>query len=200
MVDHGKPPKSSNSIRSQLEKIHATANVVRHRGPMTEEKIRRRQVVVASFFDHRIGKMFREELKQKGLFPESVVKERKMVVSVDNTDVKIASRIAKTFREKYPDKRPVNDASRFDGLLFGSVIGFKVGVVFVVGSANDANAREFALAMFGCGMAAGHLVDRSRSATARGEKMLFGVWELLIVVALLAISIVAIRDFAALIM
>ena len=189
MTEHGRPPKSIDSIRSRLEKISKT---------MTGERINDRQVVVASFQDHQIGKMFRDELKRRGLFPESAVKQRRLVVSVDHRDMGIASPIARTFREKYPDRRPARDSARFDGLVFGSVIGLTVGLIFIIEAPNDANAREFAIAMLGCGMAAGHLLDRYRVATARGNKVRFGVWEFLIVVAMLAISIVALRDFAAL--
>ena len=101
MSNQGKPPKTSNAIRSKLASISKTAEVVRHSGPINAKNQLDRQIIVASFFDHQLGRKFQRELTRCGHFSKSLISERKLVITVDSQDSQSASALSEKFRAQH---------------------------------------------------------------------------------------------------
>ena len=189
MKDEGKPPKSANAIRAQLESIKQTANVVRKKGPVNEDTRTESRVIVASFFNHQLGRKFQSELSRRGLFSGSSFRNRKLEISVDYSDVKIASMASEEFRAQFPDHRHTGDSSRFDCLIFGGLIGMAIAMVFATGADDKAGAASFAITITGICAAIGHLLDRSMMSAIQKRKL--GLWEFLVAVGILAMIVIA---------
>ena len=194
MKDQGKPPKSANAIRAQLKSIKQTANVVRQKGPVDEETQTGRQVTVASFFDHKLGRRFQKELSSSGLFSDSAVRGRKLEITVDYSDVKVASQASEKFRAQFPDRQHVKHSARYDCLIFGSLIGLVVGMVFGFGTKDEIGAIAFAITVTGIFAAIGHLLDRAKMSAIQNHKL--GLWEFLVFVALIGMFVIATQGFA----
>jgi len=189
MNDQGKPPKSADAIRSQLESIRRTAGVVRQQGPINEQNQDSREIVVASFYDHHLGRKFQNELRSRGLFSSASIENRKLVISVDYPDAKIAGEVSTKFRALNPDRRHAVDSSRYDWMIFGGLIGLAIGIVFAIDADNRAYAVAFVLAVTGICSAAGHLVDRTNLAEAKKRRL--GLWEFLVFVGILGMVVIA---------
>ena len=191
MNDRGKPPKSAEEIQSQLDSIRQTANVACQKGPINEHNQDGRQIVVASFFDRELGRKFQSELSRRGLFSNSTIENRKMVISVDFPDAKVAGQVSKKFRAQFPDCRRPGDASRYDLMIFGSLIGLVTGMTFAIGADYNADTIAFVIATFGIGTATGHLADRVFVTSPRNR---FGLWEFLVAVGILGMAVIAMHQ------
>ena len=193
MKHKGKPPKSSGQIRTKLESISETAGVVRPSGPANDGAQGSRQFVVASFFDHQLGRQFQRELTRSELFSESVVSARKLVISVDYADVQIASAISEKFRNKYPDRQDQLASNRYDYMIFGIVVGVSISMIFIAGAKDPMANAAFCLASSGFFGASGHLVDR-----VANPKTALGLWDLFVLVAIIGTAISAFNGLPAL--
>ena len=80
-------------------------------------------------------------------------------------------------------------------MIFGGVIRLTISFIFVAGAENETAGIGFALALFGVGAAVGHVIDRLRMSSIRYGRIVFGVWEFLAIVAILAMAIIATQSF-----
>jgi len=188
MNSNGKPPKTTSQIRSKLESIRSSTGAAQQIGPLNDQTNGSQQIVLASFFNHELGKQLQKELTQKKLFPETYVRWRKLFITVDRSDLATAILISGTFRKRHPDRRNSRESARYDYLIFGMLIGFAFAVVFVTGSRNLANGISFVLATVGIFGAAGHLIGRARNRNTH-----FDLWNMLILVAIIGMLISLIR-------
>ena len=186
MNDGGKPPKTGSQLRSKLESISKTAQVVRHSGAISEQTDR--QVIVASFFDHQLGKKFQSELIRREFNAKSMVKERKFVVTVEYVDVQDASAISEEFRNNNPDRRIAPEAARYDYLILGTAIGLASAMMFIVGARDQTEAIAFGIAATGFFTASGHFLDRLFGVRAK-----LGVWDFLVLIAVFGMALSAIQ-------
>ena len=190
------PPKSAEEIKSKLQSISKTADNENLKGPYNEETNADRQICVASFFDHKLGREFQALLTRHRLFSYAKVQNRKLAISVDFPDSKLASSLSKEFRSQHPDRRSVNDAARYDFMIFGGITAVTISIMFL--KASDVwDLITFSIAMTGLGISAGHLLDRLRTSFGQRGRAAFGLWEFLVIVSILAMMIVTIRVFPA---
>jgi len=184
MEHQGKPPKSRESIRSALQSISDTAEAVQHAGPNHERTQAERKIVVASFFNHQLGREFQKELSRRELFSSSVVRDRKLVISVDYDDAQLASSLSEQFRSQHPDRRNPLDSSRYDCLFFGVAVGLAIAMLFIVGAKNQTAGIAFGLAVVGFFAAIGNFLDRAMNIRTG-----FSLWDLFLVVAIIGMAV-----------
>lgn len=197
MKDEGKAPKTSQAIRSRLGNISESANVKREQGPYVDSNGTDRQVVVASFFNRRLGQQFQSVLSRNGIFSESVSNNQQLTITVDYEDVQAATLLTQKFLSENPDARPKHMGARFDWLIFGGMLGFVVGLIFGVASQDAVASAQFIVALTtGCA-AAGYLLD-SLVRFNRNQTIIFGLWVLMLLVFSVAMAVVAIQALPAL--
>ena len=187
----GKQPKSADDIRASLQAIHKSADADVETGPLSGGLSRDYPLAVATFYDRAIARSFQQLLSQSGIFSKFVSQPNGASVFVDNDDHDRAVALLRKHRGQFPNRIPKRESQRFDLLIFGCAIGLTMGGIVMSGVDKIQNAIAIPITFTIVGAAAGHLLDCIRMRHIRTGRYRLGIWELMIIVSLICMTIMA---------
>ena len=191
--NEGKPPKTVDSIRASLKSIHQTAKVSVHSGPHRHGLAKDYPITIATFYEQAMARSLQQLLSQSGVFSKVVTVRGGVNVVVDKEDHPRATEIYNENHDDFPNRYPSKEARRFDFLIFGTAIGLTVGAIIFLGVWGKPMAVAILFTFVGIGAISGHLLDRFRMGFVRSGKLVLGVWEILVAMAIPGLIILAVR-------
>lgn len=184
------PPKSADRIRSRLDSVQRDVGKKHTPGPLRDGLAPDARVVIASFFTAEAGRRYQQVLLQAGIMSQGTFHRRGAEISVDNSDCERAAELLKQHQLQFPD-RPSRDYRRdFDFTIFGTVMGATFGAILLVGEFHG--PREVtALVIFTLfGALTGSFLDRPRNRYRRTGQLQFGIGDMLVLTAIIALFFV----------
>lgn len=173
--------------------------MVDHAGPYTDGLGDDYPIALATFHDREVARSLQQLLSRSGIFSKLVNRGTGAIVFVDNDDHDHAVQLFNEHREQFPNRIPVKNSRRFDFLIFGLAIGLTLGGIFVP-SYFFSQMREsmvILISFTAIGAAMGHLLDRQRMSLYRRERIRVGVWEVLIMMSIIGMTIMVYRHVIA---
>lgn len=188
----GKPPKSDAEIRGKLRAIQKTADVQHVSGAMRDGMTPSHQILIASFHSRKLAKTFQRLLGQHGIFCDNMVRNQQIHISVDYDDSEQAARLATDFRSKNPDPIPASRKRRFELPVLCVVLTGVFACCFCEFDRHPLESGVFLLLAAGIAVCVGILMDRLFRSAVAGT-FLFGIFEAMVVVALIALILVTLQ-------
>ena len=185
----GKPPKSDAEIRNKLQAIQKTADVQHASGPMRDGMTSSHQILIASFHNRKLAKTLQRLLGQHGIFCDDQIRNHQIHISVDYEDSEKAARLATDFRSKNPDPIPASRKRRFELPVLCVILACVVAFCVSDFEKFQFESGVFLLLSAGIGACVGILLDRIFRSVVAGT-FLFGIFEVLVVIALIALTLV----------
>jgi len=130
MPDQPNDPKDAHTIRKALNAIRSGANVTRRVGPHSEGFKSDHPVLIASFFDRDVARTFQKILIAHGIEPNISKSGNKCHVSVDAKDARPATEIYFDQKSTLADGKVSRNPRRHDLLIFCTVIGLTLCLLF----------------------------------------------------------------------
>ena len=187
----GKPPKSADAIRAKLELLKASSDQRLKQMPAIGEGFQSEHpLLIGTFHDRSLAIQLQRRLREDDIYSDLKKHRRQTMVTIDYSDSEKAVPIAEDFRRTYPDSVPLNSNRRIDGLFFGSAIGLTAGGCLAA-TFMTAEGIGLSLTFLAIGGLLGHSIDRKR--TRKMAEGTFSMWDFLVFVAAIGLTIVMVQ-------
>lgn len=185
-----RPPKSEDRIRAMLESVRREAGRKESVGPMREGLRDDEPLVIASFRDRECCRRFQETLLAAGVMSQARISRTCAEILVDRGDSQQAIELLDRHLREFPDLPPQTSRRDYDFTILGAVIGAVFGLIILV--ADFRTLRDVALltAFTLLGALTGSFLDRPRNCYRATGQIQFGLGDILVLMALVALSIV----------
>ena len=188
----GKPPKSNAEIRGKLQAIQKTADVKHVSGKMRDGMNSSHPILIASFHNRDFATTFQRLLGQEGIFGEEQIRNEMVHITVDYQDSESAAQLASDFRVLNPDPIPASRKRRFEIPVLATIMTTVFAGVVIDFDHASPECFMFLITCAGIGLCVGLLIDRLYRC-ASSNAFLFGIFDILVVVSLVALTIALLK-------
>jgi hypothetical protein len=186
---HKTPPKSAERIRAALESVQENVGKENEPGPYRDGLTPEARLVIASFHDPEGCRRFQQALLQAGIMSQANIQRTVSEVIVDYSDHDRASELLIRHLEAFPDRPPRTFRRDFDCTIFGIVIGGAFGLIYLAGELREPKDLVVALIFTLLGAITGGLLDRPRNRYRRTGQLQFGLGDVMVLMAVIALGI-----------
>jgi hypothetical protein len=147
-------------------------------------------LVVASFYDPDSCRRFQQKLLAAGIMSQSRIERTCSEVIVDCSDRERAAELLQWHLVEFPDTPPATFRRDFDCTIFGGVLGATFGAILLVGDFREPKDLFVALTFTLFGAITGSFLDRPRNRYRNTGELQFGLGDLMVLMAVIAMGIV----------
>lgn len=184
---HKTPPKSAERIRAALESVRREEppQIGPHEGGLAPEE----PLLVASFRDHQCCRRYQEALLRAGIMSQAKVHRTGAEILVDYSDRDKAADVLEKHLAEFPDLPRADYRRDFDFAIFGTVLGGTFGVILMAAEFRDVQSLAILLIFTLFGAITGNFLDRPRNRYRRTGQIQFGLGDVLVLTAIVALGI-----------
>jgi hypothetical protein len=185
---HKTPPKTSERIRAALESVRRDEQPAA--GPYKHGLAAEEPLLIATFRDHECCRRYQEALLRSGVMSQVRKHRTGAEVLVDYSDRDKAYDVLKTHLAEFPDLPRADYRRDFDFTIFGTVLGATFGAILLLAEFRDVQSLVILLLFTVLGAVTGSFLDRPRNRYRRTGQIQFGLGDVLVLTAIVALGLV----------